>query len=172
MDAALLEYLGRKNALPGRRHLNQDTVLADACIFIESDEFLGFGDGRLGIKRETGVDLRADDAGDDLVDLCADAHCEAVDLVSHSLLRRRQRRDFVSKFRQGRGLQQQRGVGGGVRGFQPCNGLEITRISHNRGHGAQLFQLIHDLPLAWGRAQQCPFLLSIESLAERSRLWA
>ena len=91
-----------------------------------------------------------------MIDLGPNADCKAVDLVRHGFLRRRQRRDFVSEFGQLRGLEQQRGVGGGVRGFEPCDGLEITRVSHDRGHGAQLFQFVHDLPLAWGMEMQRP----------------
>ena len=99
VDTALLEYLGRTNALPGRRHLNQHTIAADARVVIEPDQFLGFGDGRLSIEREACVDFCADHARDDLIDPGPNAHCKAVDFVRHSITRRFQRRDFVSKLR-------------------------------------------------------------------------
>ena len=139
----MLKHFRCANPFPGRRHLDEHTIAANTRIVIKPDQFLGFGDGRLGIEREARVDLCADDTRNHLIDLGSDADRKAVDLVRHSLLRRRECCDFVSEFWQRRGLEQQRGIGGGVGGFKPRDGLEITRIGHDRGHGAQLFQLVH-----------------------------
>ena len=97
MDTALLEHFGSTNALPGRRHLNQHTIAADARIAVKPDEFLGFGDGRLSIEREASVDFCADHARDHLIDPSADAYGKAVDLVGHSISRRLQCSDLLSK---------------------------------------------------------------------------
>ena len=89
LRAALLEDFRRTNPFPGRRDFNEHTIAADTCVVIKPDQFLGFGDGCFGIKREAGVNFCADHAGDDLIDLGPDANGKAVDLVRHGLLRRR-----------------------------------------------------------------------------------
>ena len=101
------------------------------------------GDGSDQIFAEDGSTHAFGGDGDDLIDLGPDADGKAVDLVRHGLSRRSECCDSVSEFRQRRGFKQQRGVGGGVGGFEPCDGLEITRVSHDCGHGAQFFQLVH-----------------------------
>ena len=86
VDVALLQRFRRANAFPGRRHLNQYTVAAYTCVVIKPDQLLGFGNGRLGVKRQTRVNFRADDARDHLIDLCSDTHGEAVDLIRNPIL--------------------------------------------------------------------------------------
>ena len=60
--------------------------------------------------------------------------------MSATASRRRQRRDFVSEFGNAATLSSNEGLVVASVGLSR-DGLEITRVSHNRGHGAQLFQL-------------------------------
>lgn len=70
MDALdSLEVLGSLNTLPGGGDLDEDAVLGDTGILVETDDLLGLGDGSLLVKGETGIDLGRDTTGDDLQDL-------------------------------------------------------------------------------------------------------
>lgn len=78
MDALLLELLGGLDTLPGRGDLDEDAVLVDTDRLVELDQLAGLGEGRLGVKREDGVDLGRDTAGDNLEDGLAELDEEAV----------------------------------------------------------------------------------------------
>lgn len=64
-----LEVLGSLDTLPGGGDLDEDALLGDAGILVETDDLLGLGDGGLLVEGETGIDLGRDTAGDDLQDL-------------------------------------------------------------------------------------------------------
>ena len=97
VDALLLEVTGGLDTLPGRGDLDQDALLGDADLLVESDELLGLwedkhvessgnccsggcsargcahlGLGRLLVERESGVNLGRDAAGNDVEDLLAE----------------------------------------------------------------------------------------------------
>lgn len=70
MDALdSLEVLGSLDTLPGGGDLDEDALLGDTGILVETDDLLGLGDGGLLVEGETGIDLGRDTAGDDLQDL-------------------------------------------------------------------------------------------------------
>lgn len=64
-----LEVLGSLDTLPGGGNLDEDALLGDAGILVETDDLLGLGDGGLLVEGETGIDLGRDTAGNDLQDL-------------------------------------------------------------------------------------------------------
>src|SRR5437588_736956 len=72
VDALFLELLGRADALPGRGDLDQDTLAIDALFLVEIDQVTSLAQGRLGVERESSVNLGRDPSGDDLEDLLAE----------------------------------------------------------------------------------------------------
>ena len=52
-----LEVLGSLDTLPGGGDLDEDALLGDAGILVETDDLLGLGDGGLLVEGETGIDL-------------------------------------------------------------------------------------------------------------------
>ena len=78
MDTLPLELLGGLDAFPRAGDLDQDSLGIDSCLLVEADQLLGLGDGRLGIKTETGVNLGRDPSGNDLEDLAAESDEEPI----------------------------------------------------------------------------------------------
>ena len=91
MDAVVALELARSlDTLPGRGDLDEDALLLDADGFVEGDELLSLGLGRLLVEGQTGVDLGRDTAGDDLQNLRAELnelHIPDGVLVSDKYLR-------------------------------------------------------------------------------------
>lgn len=64
-----LKLAGSLDTLPGRRDLDEHTVLGDALGRVELNELLGLGLGGLFVKGQAGIDLGGDTAGHDLENL-------------------------------------------------------------------------------------------------------
>lgn len=52
-----LKFFSGLNTLPSGGDLDEDTILRDASILIQSNDFDGLGNGGSGIKGETSIDL-------------------------------------------------------------------------------------------------------------------
>ena len=92
VDLLLLKDLGGADALPGRGDLDKDSLAVGAGLLVEADEVAGLFKGSLGVKGETGVDLGADPAWDNLENLAAKKNQGVVD----DLLEKRRTREARS----------------------------------------------------------------------------
>lgn len=64
-----LKVLGSLDTLPGGGNLDEDAILVDTGLLVETNDLLSLGDGGLLVEGETGIDLGGDTARDDLEDL-------------------------------------------------------------------------------------------------------
>jgi hypothetical protein len=78
IDALGLQTRGCLQAFPGRRELDEDVLLVDAPLLVESDKRLRFGDHGLGVERKIRVDLGRHAARNDLRQFGAEVHRDAV----------------------------------------------------------------------------------------------
>ena len=139
------ELLGGLDAFPGAGDLDQDPLAIDPRLLVHADQLLGLGDGRLGIKAQTGVDLGRDPSGDDLEDLAAERDEQLVHelrglrlLVPPLLARLLQRLlDQVRIVRLLGGVEEQRRIGRCVLRLELRDGLDVTRV---RNHGGVLLE--------------------------------
>ncbi len=145
VDALVLERLGRLDAFPGRRHLDEHAITVDAGPLVKRDQMVRACDRGAGVEAGAGVHLRRDPPGNDLEDLEPEAHDHLVDE-----LRQRQAAvrsdDLVEQRRIGRllhGLQDQRGVGGGVPGRELRQFPEVAGVCNHGGALLQLLELVH-----------------------------
>lgn len=73
-----LEVLGSLDTLPGRGDLDEDTLLGNTSILVETNDLLGLGNGGLLIERKTGINLSRDTARNDLENLNTEVDKELV----------------------------------------------------------------------------------------------
>jgi hypothetical protein len=125
-----LQLSGGLDTLPGRGDLDQDPLPVDTLGLVESDELLGLVDGGLLVKRESGVDLGGDSAGNDLEDLLTELDEETVhgvvdlvvELAALGLGPFDRGVDELSVGGLVDGGEDQRGVGGGILGLVDGDG--------------------------------------------------
>ena len=136
-DAVLAEQARGLDALPGGGDLDQDPVAVDAGGLVERDEMPGLGDGGVGVEAEARVDLGGDATGDDLEDLAAEGHREAVQggvdiaaVLPHPVERPVHQ---VGVLGHGRRLQQQARVGRRVARLEGLDALEVASIGDDEG---------------------------------------
>lgn len=166
VDAVLLlENLGCLDALPRGSNLDQDAVLRDAFLLVQLpagqpsirrptgsgsyvDDVEGLSDGLLGVEREARVNLRRDLAWDDLQDLLAELHEQAVQgrvhlrvdvfaVVLAVLYRRVHELAILGLFRGG---EDQGRVGGSILRLVLVDGREVAGVADDglsRGRGCQ-----------------------------------
>ena len=73
-----LEVLGSLDTLPGRGDLDEDALLGNTSILVETNDLLGLGNGGLLIERKTGINLSGNTARDDLENLNTEVDKELV----------------------------------------------------------------------------------------------
>ena len=151
VDALPLQLFGGADALPGGGGLDQDALAADAGLFIHTDQLARPLHGGVAVERQAGVHLGGNPSRHDGEYLATHIHREAVAAVGQLFLvgtplgagpvaRCVQQSGVVG---QGGGLQQQRGVGGGILRVKAPDGLDIAGVGHHVGHRLELFEFTH-----------------------------
>ncbi|MNM93787.1 hypothetical protein D3C81_1061710 [compost metagenome] len=142
LDAFLLQLLGGANAFPGRRQLDQHAVAANAGGFVQLDQLARLGQQRGFIERQAGIDLGGDTPRDDLEDARTHGHRELVaGQVDITLGIGLYLLEQLGVTRDGRRLEQQRRVGGGIDRFQAGDGVQVPGVGDHGGELLELFQL-------------------------------
>ena len=106
----------------------------------------------IGIERQAGVDFGGDPARDHLEDLLAHGNAKTVaGQADITLAVADAGAEQVGITGNGRSLEQQRGVGGGIHRLDPGDGVEVAGVGHHGGDFLQLFQLgSHERALSYG----------------------
>jgi len=147
VNALALQLCSSLNAFPGGRDLDQHAVNVNALRLVQLNQALGPGHGGAGIKTQTGIHLGRHPTRHDGQNLAAKTHQQAVGdfvqraapVLRHGLAQQRVVLRLLHS------LEDQRGVGGGVRGLKGFNLLEVAGIGH---HGGVLFESIELVHLA------------------------
>ncbi len=152
VDALALQLLGRADALPRGRDLDQDSVAVHALGPVQRDQPARARQRGLCVEAQARIDLSGHAPGDELQDLDPEAHQQSVHqlhLVGHPMLR-----DGLGQQRRVLGLlhrfQDERGIGGGILGGVGRQLLEVAGVGD---HGGELFEgveLVHCWIIASG----------------------
>mmetsp|Transcript_26947 Transcript_26947/g.52535 ORF Transcript_26947/g.52535 Transcript_26947/m.52535 type:complete len:212 (-) Transcript_26947:87-722(-) len=82
-DALLLKRLPCLDAFPCRRNLDQDPILLDTVLLVESEDLVGLGDGGLDVKGEPSIHLSAHVPWHKLCDLDSKRHSQPLRRIRH-----------------------------------------------------------------------------------------
>ena len=85
VDALELKLSGGTDTLPGRREFDQNTITAEASLFIKANELFGSRDRGVGIEGQASINLSGNTARNNAKNLRADIHRKAVITVSQLL---------------------------------------------------------------------------------------
>jgi len=81
----VLQDLGRLDALPGGRQLDQNSLLVDAQGFVQGDQLQGLLHALLGVEGQAGIDLGGNATGHNLQDFRSEQHAQVVHGLGHLL---------------------------------------------------------------------------------------
>ena len=141
VDPLFLQHLRGADPLPGGCQLDQDPRLINAHLLIQRHQMASLLDTFLAVEGEPGVHLGGDPSGNAFEDLRAKIDRQLIAGVSHlrfaaatlffgpgdSVV------DEAAIGRQAGGLQQQRGVGGGVFRMVVADGFDVSAVGDHRG---------------------------------------
>ena len=150
VNAQALQLLGRRNPLPGGRHLDQHPVAVDALGPVKRDQALRPRQAGCGVKAQPGVDLSGHPPRNDGQNLAAKAHQQPIHLLierapskaRHGVFEQRHVIRFLHR------LENQRWVGGGVAWLISRHLLEVAGVGHHRGVLLECVELVHGYFLA------------------------
>ena len=147
MDPFLFELLGGADALPGRGDLDQHPFALNAGRLVVADELVGLGNRALHIVGQARIGLGRNSSCHDVEDADAELHGQPVDcpiddgfqMISHFLAGTTQRGvDHVAVLWHLSRRRNQRGIRRCVAWFEPLDGVEVTGVSDDNRHLAQL----------------------------------
>ena len=155
IDFFLLQQFGGLDSFPRRGELDEDAFARDAGLFVEGDDFAGFGNRTVAIKGEPRVHLGRNAAGDDLQDLAAKEDEKLIDDLARTcggpgILHRFG--EQVCVVRHSGGLENQAGVGRGVARGELLHAGEVAGIGDDDGELLELVELrgsAHDKGAFW-----------------------
>ena len=145
VDAFLLEGSRSLDALPSGSELDENALAPDAAFLVVGDQRARLVDHGVAVERQIGVDFRRDAAGHDLGQLRSEIDREPVgDAARHALMAAAPDDRLLHEvlvLRHARRLQDQRGVGGAIRGAEGADRFHVAGVGDDGRHGLELFEL-------------------------------
>jgi hypothetical protein len=153
VDALALQFGRGLDALPGRGDLDQHAIATHALALVERHQAARARQRGGLVEGQARVDLGADATGDVFEDLESEAHQHTV----HHLVHRRTSMGLDHLGQQRRvvrllhGLEDQRGIGGGIARRELRQLQEVAGVGDDDGVGLELLELVHG-GSGWRRA--------------------
>ena len=88
MDPFFFQHFSRLDALPGGRDLDQNAVIADASVVIQTNELATLLDRGVGVVAQACIDFGGHPAGDNLEDFLTENHTDFIQGFMHHVLNR------------------------------------------------------------------------------------
>ena len=151
VNAVFLKHLGSLDALPSGGDLDQNALVADAGVVVETDQLAAFFNRGIRVIAEAGIHLGGHAAGNDLENLFSEDDADLIESLMHHVLNRGVVTDQPAGGAQSLidqilisgdlcGSENQGWVGGGVAGSELTDRLQVSGICHHDRHRGELLK--------------------------------
>jgi len=145
VDAVALQPGRGLNTFPGGCDLDQHAVHVHALTLVEVDDAARPRHGRFGVEAQAGIDLGGHAAGNELQDLAAETHQQAIchlvqtlrTVLRHSICQQVRVLGLLHRF------QDERGIGRGILRRKRGDLFEVAGVGHHGGELFECVELIH-----------------------------